>query len=93
MSTIKFVAIGPQSSGYQKFPVVDAAGNRYSPTWGQSYKDQLEVGSKAFLGKRINNPHGENAIWELWPITIEKTPEYGTAKRWYGKGRYVFVKL
>ena len=87
MSTIKFIAYGKQSSGYQKFPIRDKDNNTYYPV--RSPKD-LIIGQYAYLGKRINSHHGLPAKWELWRIQLE-SDKYGHPKYWYGKNRYLFL--
>jgi hypothetical protein len=80
---------------YQCFPVVDEQGNKYSPIRNfQGYK----AGDVVFLGKRINNHHGQLAEWEIWPYKLELDHNYcnmkwTSLKTWFRDGRYLFEKV
>lgn len=90
MTTIKFRAVATKISGrYQAYPLVDEKGNLYRPIL-----TPVEIGDYVFLGKRINNHHGQPNEWELWSHVVEPDPRYHTIPRtWFGKSRYLFEKV
>jgi hypothetical protein len=88
--TPKFYARSQTLSHRGRFPVVDTEGNKYTPIHSSS---DVVVGELAYLGKRVNNYHGEFPVWELWEITIERDPLYNHPKVWYGFNRFVFRKI
>lgn len=88
--TPKFYARSPSLLHGSRFPLTDSEGNKYRPV--MTSRDVV-IGQVAYLGKRVNNFHGEVPVWELWEITIEKDPLYSTPKLWYGMGRYVFERV
>jgi hypothetical protein len=90
MTTTKFHARSGSSNHWRKFPLMDDEGFLYEPVRSSA---AVAIGDAAYLGKRVNNHHGEVPLWELWPIIIEKDPLYTTPKLWYGFNRYVFLRV
>ena len=87
--TPKFRAHALTISGYyQTWPIVDEQGRKFYPI-----RAGYEIGDKCFLGKRINNHHGELALWELWEHVVGeeiyqmlgKTVKF--PKTWFRDGR------
>ena len=90
MSTLKKRATAPNRYIHR---LIDEDGAVYEAIRMLPREQAPAVGDAVYLGRRLNNHHGELPQWEIWPFLVEKHPVYEFPKLWYGKTRYLFYKV
>lgn len=87
MSTKKLIA-RPKGNWFRDGLVAED-GSEYLPAWGSN---DVAVGDTAYLVRRIPDHHSLPKRYEVWPIKVEKEPNYDMPKTWYGGQKYLFIR-